>query len=130
MRKYLIGITALFALVVVTPVHVQAYVYDGNEMMDFCKGSKFGESKANASTLAACIGYLAGSVDGYFTEFGWDKSLGNDPNNRLCAPDGAQIEQLRQVFLYYMTASPQNGPLSHAASLPLNAFHEAWPCKE
>ncbi len=127
MRKYLVGLTALFALVVVTPVSAEGYFfYTGNDMMDRCKDTGTGEGVVNAAKYKACVVYLAGAMDAHETLVDW----GRIPNRVICPSSGGiLLEQLRQVFLNYMNAKPAKWHLS-ASGLALNAFREAWPCKE
>lgn len=79
MRKYLIGLAALFALVVVTPVN--ATFYDGNELMHLCKDANSGGTPMKYN---ACVGFFAGVIDAQGTFVAWKLML----RPIVCIPDG------------------------------------------
>ncbi len=70
-----------------------------------------------------CYAYLNGIADGVdIVEIWRNVSLG------FCIPEGVGSIQLRTVFLNFAGRYPE---LRHenAASMVLNSFREAWPCK-
>ena len=128
MRKHLIGLTALFALVVATPVNAQSdsgySFYTGNAMMSLCKNTNRSGSTPDIASYSECVAFLAGVIDTY----GMLMNLEAIPK-AVCTPKQATREQLRQVFLKYMNANPEiwhQAATSHA----IVAFATAWPCKE
>ena len=70
---------------------------------------------------AICNGYLAGANDTHELHTGLDEGA-------ICIPAGASNERLRKVFVEYANERPEELHLS-AASLAMNAFIEAFPCK-
>ncbi len=125
MRKYLIGLIALFALVAVTPASAAVGgFFTGNDTMVDCKDTGSGEGGVNVSKYNECVVYLAGISDAaeVFSSL-------EGTRLKICAPNGTSVEQLRQVFLNFMNARPEKWNLS-AAFLALTAFANAWPCKE
>ena len=101
MRKFLIGLTTLFALVVAMPVNAQTISFlNGNEIMKICKDSDSGERRQNESNYNACVTYLMGVTDAHHTLV----DRGSMPNSYFCLSIGVSGEQLRQVFLKYMDA--------------------------
>ena len=123
MRKYLIGLTVLFALVVVTPA--KAEYYDGNRMMEYCKDTQAGESAQSIAKYNKCVPFLGAVLDTYDILRRWDVI----DVRVICRPLGVSQEQLRQVFLNHMNVNPRAWH-DTAAGLALDAFEEAWPCKE
>ena len=123
MRKYLISLALLTALVVATPVN--AVFYSGNVMMDNCNNTGYGESVQNESSYYACISFLAGINDTQAILVSWH--LASKPI--FCIPGGARPEQLRQVFLAYMKQKPEEWDLP-ASGQAIRAFAGAWPCKQ
>ncbi len=123
MRKCMIGLTTLFALVVATPVN--ATFYSGNELMHLCRNTKPGECGQNMAHYNACVGFLTGLNDAQETLVFWKRmsELG------FYIPVGISQEQLRQVFLKFMDQHPTTSEMQ-AGSLALNAFERGWPCKE
>jgi len=100
MRKCLVRLTALFALVVGMSVNA-GYFYTGNDLMRLCKNTGQSESGQSVRKYSECTGYLASVVD-------FDEAL---PRlrilpSRLCVPEGVTNEQLRQVYLAYMGKHP------------------------
>jgi hypothetical protein len=110
-------------LVAAMPAHSAAF-YTGNKMMDRCKDTDMGESRANAAKYNACVGYLAGLWDATDAWVAWGRL-----RQQICVPKGVTQAQLRQVFLNYMNRRPAEWHVA-ADSLALNAFLEAWPCRQ
>ncbi len=128
MRKYLIGLSALLALMVVISVNAQSQsgygFYTGSAVMRLCKNTDRTESTPDITNYKECVAYLAGVSDTY----GMLMSLDAIPR-AICSPSKVTQEQLRQAFLKYMSANPEKW--HHAAtSHAVVAFAIAWPCKE
>ena len=124
MRKYIVGFSALLALVVVISVNASAF-YDGNDMMEICKGTDIDESDTDMSKYNECVAYLAALDDAQESFVYWKQM----PKLIACIPDDVRQAQLRHVFLEYMSERSQYWHLP-AASFAIDAFYEAWPCKE
>ena len=127
MKKHLIALAALIALLVVAPASSEGVgvFFKGTIMMTLCKLESDAASKGEAWKFGECAYYLAGIAD-------TQTILAADDLVRerlVCFPVGVNQPQLRQVFLNYMNAHPENWHFP-AASLALNSFIQAWPCKE
>ena len=120
MQKYLIGLTVLFALGVVTPVN--AGFYNGNELMHLCKDANSGGTPMKYNS---CVVFFAGVVQAHGTLVVW--KLVARPI--ICIPDGVTQAHLRQVFVNFMQTRPAEWN-QDAGSLTLNAFEQAWSCKK
>ena len=116
---------ALLGLVLVAgTVTAHDYFYPGDRVMNMCKDTAAGESRADLAQYLQCIGYLAGIVD--------DDQAHPKPQfaaRRVCFPEGVTIEQVRQVYLRHMGKHPDEWQRP-AATHALEAIREAWPCKE
>ncbi len=128
MRKCLAGLTALFALAVVTPVSAQPHsghgFYTGSAMMRLCKNTDRTESTPDFASYSECVAFLSGVIDTY----GMLMNLEAIPK-AICSPVNVTQEQLRQVFLKYMNSNPEKWHHA-AASHAIVAFAMAWLCKE
>ena len=128
MRKCLVRLSALLALVAVTPVSAQSQsgygFYTGSAMMRLCKNTDRTESSPDFASYKECVAYLAGVYDTY----GMLMNLEAIPK-AVCSPSEITQEQLRQAFLKYMNSNPEKW--HHAATgHALVAFAKAWPCKQ
>ena len=122
MRKYLIGLIALFALVVAIPVNAQVTYYEGNSLMKLCTSQLTTyEGKVD---LSICFGFLMGvaSTDTSLSDINAINAFG-------CITDKTNVEQLHQAFLNYMNAHPEHWQLT-ASTLVLSAYANTSPCTE
>lgn len=97
--------------------------YRGNDLVSVCDGTKSGEPRANPSEYNACVRYLGGIADATDAWTGW-----GDLRSQVCIPEGASLEQLRQVYMRYIRERPETWHL-YAGGGVLNAYLQAWPCK-
>ncbi len=95
----------------------QANYYSAGGVLADCESKK-------AVEQAYCMTYLAGISDAHNALVYW-KNL-QEP--KFCAPKDATQDQLRKVFTQYANENPQSLHLA-AASLVMNAFYKAFPCK-
>lgn len=88
-------------------------MYTGELMLSHCV--------SESSYREICLGYLAGIFDahGVFVGLGVPQYF--------CAPRGIDPEQLRKIFVKYVSEDPRRNELA-AASLALNAFKGTFPC--
>ncbi len=90
-------------------------------LMELCNGSD--PDTANARDFY-CTGFFVGFSETTFVL----EAIHSFKD--VCMPSkGVTPRQLRQVFLNYMREHPEDWHLM-AGSLALNAYLEAWPCKE
>jgi len=102
--------------------------YSGNDIQKNCVDTGSGELMANVTKYNSCVMYLSGLLDAAKTLDGWG---GRDKEGRLwgsCTPKSVSQEQIRQVWLKFAKEHPEELHLI-AASIALDAFEEAWPCK-
>jgi hypothetical protein len=119
------GGIALLSLVSVTSSAAVgiAYFKVGTDLQASCDGTAAGEANASTAEYLLCLGYLQGVIDTDATLAEW----GETPR-QACIPRGVTSSRLRQVFLQWLNAHPDQLRFS-AASLALAAFSESWPCK-
>ncbi len=103
----------------------QGGFYTGNQLMEWCDGTRPGEPKADVSKYSTCVGFLVGISDAADMWQGW----GNLRPKQICTADGISTKQLRQVFLKYMRQRPESWH-ALAGAMAIIAFREAWPCKD
>ncbi len=112
--KTIRAVTCAVALMLAWPV--MGDLYTGNKLMDWC------DETATVLQNTYCAMYLSGIMDAESAFVGWKVKTPH-----FCIPDGVSVNQVRQVFLQYMKAYPEDWHMS-AGSLALNAFRQAWPC--
>jgi hypothetical protein len=117
----------LLVLVLLWPAAALSGFYTGNDIQERCVGTRHGEPNANVSMFNSCIAYLAGIEDAAKTLKGWGYTNHGAPTGS-CIPNGVTAGQLRQAWLNHTSQRPEGLRLD-AASLVLNAFEKAWPCK-
>ena len=122
MKNYLIGLIALFALVVVAPVDAQITYFDGDEMMKLCTAPN--NTNQGILDLSSCDAFLAGAAS---TDLLLSVLEGHP--TIACISDGTNLRQLRRSFINFMNQKPELWNLS-AANVALYAFAVTWPCKE
>lgn len=88
----------------------RAGFYSGNELLVFCTDAE----------VPVCLGYIAGVAD-----------LLNDglilPTWKQCIPENANLGQIKDVVVRYLTDHPQDRHYS-AWSLVVMGIFEAFPC--
>jgi hypothetical protein len=124
MRATILAALLLCSTLVLGGFHVDNF-YVGNEMMERCDRTNTGELKTNIPRYNACIAFLGGVIDATATWQVWGKIT----SKALCVPKGVTGEEAREVFLAFMQRYPEKWHQG-AASLALNAFEIAWPCKK
>ena len=119
----------ILVLVLLWPVGaVAGAFFTGNEIQERCVGTKSGEPNANVMMYNGCVMYLAGTNDATHAHSSTGAKYENGKGMLgSCIPKEVSTGQLREVWLSYAKANPQNLHTS-AASLVLVAFEEAWPC--
>ena len=117
----------MLVLILLWPVtgvgQVEAYM-SGSELMKYCDGTFPNDPNYNPSKFNQCSGYLAGISDATLQLQMWEKIP-----KRFCKPNSVSTKQLNAVFLKFMHRHPDKWHFS-APSLVLNAYQDAWPCKE
>jgi hypothetical protein len=89
----------------------------GNALLRFCESE-------SAADIGFCAGYLEAIVDDHITLQGWK----HDTVEHFCIPDEVETGQLKMVWIKYAHNNPESLHRG-AASLLMNAFNQAWPCK-
>jgi hypothetical protein len=120
----------LLALVLLGPVGAVAQFYSSNVLQELCVGTDIGAPNDSMSKYNDCTVYLAGIADAASAFSDWHYKDTNGAPFGSCIPDGVYHEQLRLAWLKYASKYPER--VRHviaAASLVLNAFEKAWPCK-
>ncbi len=106
MKLVVFAFVTIVGMSVIGPAKAAA-VYDGNEILFSCEQGHL-----------RCIYYLAGVQD-----------VWNDRDSKkYCMPDGANLAELKQVFIKYAKENPDKLYLA-ASSVTINAFRAAFPCK-
>ncbi len=110
MRTFVLGALLLFVM-----GGARANFLDGYELRERCESQRIDK-------LNTCLGYLTGVIDSDAAAPSWRlaKSL-------FCVPRGVSANQLRDTFLSYLRAHPEEEDLN-AAILVGNAFISAFPC--
>ncbi len=121
MKRVILALALFWPLV----VPGQSFL-SGNKLMGVCDGTYLGEPRAKLSDWTNCTDYLAGIMGAIKTLQSWGETK---PRMCIKGTGNINVEQLRQVFLKYMRQHPEDWHLM-AGSLALNAYLEAWPCKE
>ncbi len=106
--------TALIAMITISTYPQAAKAMTGNELLEYCEGSNYGQG--------ACGGFILGVFDGYRLGIhtGGGKEL-------VCDPGGVTTSQLEHIVLTYLKGHP--GSLHReAVYLMLSAFKKAFPC--
>jgi hypothetical protein len=117
----LFGIVCLFILVVfVVPVNCDDFS-TGRHLLDAC--SETIKKGNNYFKVGYCMGYLQGVVDE--EEIRLSAGVGQPA---YCMSKEVTPEQAIRTLIRYLEAHPEILHL-RGASLTLNAFKEAWPCK-
>lgn len=96
----------------------------GDTFTKFLSGSNLISNCESEHHQARCILYLQGVIDSFSTIY-----ILNGMQNILCFPDNIEAIQLKKVFLKWANNHPEKLH-NIAASLVINAFSEAFPCKE
>jgi len=99
--------------------HAEASGYsyeDGNGLLRVCEGESNFE-------LGVCHSYLVGIHDAH----GSFAYAGLLTAKRFCPPDGVEVGVLKDAFLAYAGARPENLHRT-ASSLVIDAFRIAFPC--
>ena len=114
----------LWVLVLLWPMGASAGFFTGKDLQKYCFGTANDPAKYNV-----CLGYLASASDTAKVLADWgykDKNNGGPIGS--CIADSVTMEQARQAWLLHARQYPQQLHQA-AASLVLNAFELAWPCK-
>lgn len=78
--------------------------------------------KGDAVALAYCLGWMAG-VNNYQGALEESKNM----KQLYCVPGGAQIEDVRRIFVKYCDEHPEVRPYRAASALIVSLVH-AYPC--
>ena len=96
----------------------------GNNLYAVCRSD-------NTSMSLLCMGYIDGVISGFYASSGYATFVYDgvevDTLRGFCLPDGAEMEQQRDVVVNYLRRNPENRQ-SPAELLIHTAFMEAWPC--
>jgi len=90
---------------------------DGRGLMKICLGESNFE-------LGVCHSYLVGIHDAH----GSFVHAGSMPKKVFCTPDGVEVGVLKEAFLTYAVAHPEELQRT-ASSLVIDAFRLAFPCE-
>ncbi len=80
---------------------------------------------ANVQLMAWCLGYMEGFRDGVWLG---GYSQYDQAAKKICIPSAVTNEQIRDVVLRALSASPEDSHSQQAWELVAIALVKAWPC--
>jgi len=116
--------TALFLLIMICPLRVDAARFSGDYLLQVCGSNEQGEELVSGGYIA-CQGYIAGVLD-YHNLI---RSLGTAPSVDFCVPETATMKDIQQKILRHMLENHhEQGPFIASPAVALALF-SAYPCR-